>query len=165
MKVLLGLAGPQKTYGSGYDQLASIENLAGGGFNDYLAGNKAGNVLAGGLGGDYLLGKAGADRFVYTRIEDSGIAPSTRDTIADFNAGQGDKIDLSQIDANRIAAGQQTFDGTILKAFDTADATGQLVFNAASHVLYGSTDPDDAPEFSILLPGVHSFSAASLILA
>ncbi|WP_221064414.1 calcium-binding protein [Methylomagnum ishizawai] len=165
VKILLGLAGPQKTYGSGYDKLASIENIGGGDFNDYLAGNKTTNVLTGGLGGDYLLGKAGADRFVYTRIEDSGITQSTRDTIADFRVGQGDKIDLSQIDANGIAVGRKTFDGTILKAFDAIDATGQLVFNAASHTLYGSTDPDDVPEFSILLTGVHNFSAASLILA
>jgi Ca2+-binding RTX toxin-like protein len=166
VRVNLGLASSQYTYGSGYDTLASIENLTGSNFNDYLVGtNKANNVLTGGLGADSLFGKTGADRFVLNQLEDSGITPSTRDTIGDFDAGQGDKIDLSQLDADSVAAGRQAFSGAILSAFDTANATGQLVFDAANHVLYGSTDSDNAPEFSIALIGVNSLMSTSFILA
>jgi Ca2+-binding RTX toxin-like protein len=165
VKVNLGLATSQNTYGSGPDTLTAIENLIGSHFNDYLVGSKTNNVLTGGLGADSLFGKAGADRFVFRQPEESGVTPSTRDTIGDFNAGQGDQLDLSFLDADSMTPGRQTFHNTLLSAFDTTDATGQLVFDGVKHVLYGSTDPDQAPEFSIALIGVQTFTATSLILA
>ncbi len=164
IKVNLGLANPQKTYGSGYDKLVSIENIQGSHFNDYLVGSKLGNVLIGGLGGDYLLGKAGADHFVLDDAVDSGLTLKTRDAIGDFKAGKGDKIDLSHIDADSQTVGQQAFYNVILSVFSNTDATGQLVFDAASHILYGSTDSDNAAEFSIALIGVNSLAETSLIL-
>ena len=73
-----------------------------------IAGGGGGDTLIGGGGGDTLTGGAGGDRFTFTDISDS--APLAPDRITDF-AGKkgGDKIDLSAIDANASAAGNQAF--------------------------------------------------------
>ena len=74
-----------------------IDNLIGGSGNDRLTGNDianainggAGNdVIDGGLGTDTLTGGAGADIFAYRNSYG-------QDTITDFNATQGDRIDLA----------------------------------------------------------------------
>jgi Ca2+-binding RTX toxin-like protein len=119
-----------------------------------LAGN---DTLIGGLGADKLTGGKGADTFVFTRIDDSGLTVKTRDTITDFKHSEGDKLDLSTVDGNQT----YTFIGTI--AFDS-DATGQLRLDPKTGILYGSTNSDSAPEFSILLSGVKSLVAEDFIL-
>ncbi|MBP8247354.1 MAG: calcium-binding protein [Phenylobacterium sp.] len=50
--------------GHGYDVLASIENLVGGGSNDTLSGDDQENRLSGGAGDDFLEGLDGADHLV-----------------------------------------------------------------------------------------------------
>ena len=74
-----------------------IENVYGGDGNDTLIGNAADNYLSGGAGADLLDGKAGsdtlaggagADLFIY-------IVGDGADTIIDFSAVNGDKIDLT----------------------------------------------------------------------
>ncbi len=164
VKVNLGLTTTQNTYGSGYDTLTTIENLTGSGFNDYLVGSKTSNVITGGLGADYLFGKAGADRFVFNQA-DSGITSATRDMIADFNAAEGDLLDLSLIDADTTTSGQQAFNSLIVSVFDSVDASRQLLFDAVNQVLYGSTDADSEPEFAIALTGVNSLTTSALVLA
>jgi hypothetical protein len=85
----------------------------------------------------------------------------TRDTITDFKHSEGDKIDLSLIDTGSTLAEDQafTFIGT-----DAFSATGQLRFDAKTKILYGSTDADNQPEFSILLSGVKSLTIADFVL-
>jgi Ca2+-binding RTX toxin-like protein len=62
VSVDLTLAGFQAVGGGlGSDQLISIENLIGSGFNDRLRGNAGANELSGGLGNDLLRGSAGND--------------------------------------------------------------------------------------------------------
>ena len=60
--------------------------------NDELNGGGGNDVLNGGIGLDTLRGGAGADLFVFTAA-DSNFAGL--DKIVDFNAVQGDRIDLS----------------------------------------------------------------------
>ena len=55
-----------------------------------------------------LAGGAGADRFVFSTIDDS-LYGANADRISDFSHAQGDKIDLSAIDANTGARGGQAF--------------------------------------------------------
>ncbi|WP_028970345.1 calcium-binding protein [Sphingomonas sp. URHD0057] len=96
---------------------AAAINGTGNGLANVITGNSAANTLIGGGGGDTLIGGGGgdmltggvgADRFTLTNISDS--APLTPDRITDF-AGKkdGDKIDLSAIDADATAAGDQAF--------------------------------------------------------
>ena len=51
----------QNTFGSGYDTLISIENVAGTGFGDILVGNGSANRLEGYGGADLITGAAGND--------------------------------------------------------------------------------------------------------
>ena len=74
-----------------------IDNVVGGSGNDHLTGNGGANTIVGGggsdvldgqTGNDTLTGGTGADVFVYR--DNYG-----QDTITDFNAVEGDKIDVS----------------------------------------------------------------------
>ena len=60
--------------------------------NDQLSGGDGNDTLVGGLGKDTLTGGAGADTFVFGEH-----GPSNVDTILDYNAGEGDKIDLTAL--------------------------------------------------------------------
>jgi Ca2+-binding RTX toxin-like protein len=100
-----GTAGGSLTVGS--DRLSGIENLEGTINNDRLAGDAKANRLTGDMGADELLGRGGADRFVYYYTDDS--LPTAVDRILDFSRSQKDKIDLSGVDANEQASGDQAF--------------------------------------------------------
>ena len=127
--------------------------------NDTLSALAGNDILIGGLGADKLTGGLGADIFKYTSIDDSGIAVKTRDTITDFKHSQSDKIDLSAI---ALPNDQSfTYIGTI--AFST-DATAQLRLDPKTGILYGSTNADNTPEFSILLSGVKSLVPEDFVL-
>jgi hypothetical protein len=127
--------------------------------NDTLSALAGNDILTGGLGADKLTGGLGADIFKYMSIDDSGTTTKTRDTITDFKHSEGDKIDLSAI----VLPSDQSFTyiGTI--AFSN-DATAQLRLDPKTGLLYGSTNADNIPEFSILLSGVKSLVPEDFIL-
>jgi hypothetical protein len=157
---------------AGNDALTGTENkdkLSGLAGNDTLDGALGDDVLNGGVGNDLLIGSAGkdkltggagADTFKFASANESTFW--NMDTITDFKRAQGDKIDLSAIDSNPNVAGNQAF--SLEKAFNTTDATGQLYFDAKTHILYGSTDADSAPEFAITLNGVNTLLPADFVL-
>lgn len=107
---VMGYRGADLIYGgTGNDELwgdqdASFSNLTG---NDTLYGGSGNDILVGHSGADELIGGADADRFVYRVFNES--TPGMRDHIADFNAAEGDRIDLSFLDANALVSGNQTF--------------------------------------------------------
>jgi serralysin len=81
--------------------------------NDVLKGGAGNDTLTGGHGKDHLTGGPGADHFVFTSLGDRG------DRIADFNASQGDRIDVSALlDAYGYKGTDPIADGT-LKFVDT----------------------------------------------
>jgi hypothetical protein len=125
-----------------------------------LAGN---DTLIGGLGKDSLTGGVGADVFKFNSVNDSSALPKQADIITDFKHAQGDKIDLSAIDANSVSPSDQAFT-LITTATFSADATGQLRFDAKTSTLYGSTNADAVPEFAIVLSGVKTLVAEDFIL-
>ena len=143
---------------------AANNNLEGLGGNDILSGGAGNDTLVGGLGADRLTGGTGTDHFVFNAPAETGLTSATMDTIADFKTSEGDKINLLGIDANATVAGNQAF--TFLGAVSafTGNATGQLRFDAVSHILYGSTDADTAAEFAIVVTGVTSLAAANFVL-
>src|SRR6202008_3440530 len=106
--------------GSGGDaaggKLSSIEDATASPFNDQLTGSNGANHLTGGAGNDILIGGrgqdvltggAGAGTFVFKDVHDS--MPGHADQITDFSHAEGDHIDLSNIDANALATGNQAF--------------------------------------------------------
>lgn len=144
-------------------------NATGNGLANTLTGNTAANVLNGGAGNDWLaggagkdtlIGGAGADRFDFNVQADSGIG-TLRDVISDFRRADGDKIDLSGIDANLSQAGDQAFKFIGAGAF-TGNAAGLARFSGG--VLYISTDADTASEMEIQLTGVSSLQASDFYL-
>jgi Ca2+-binding RTX toxin-like protein len=75
-------------YGTAYNDV-----ITGGSGADYIYGNGGNDVIYGAGGADYLTGGAGADTFLFK----AATALGSSVTIADFNAGDGDKIDLHDV--------------------------------------------------------------------
>ena len=67
--------------------------IAGLGGRDEINAGGGDDIIVGGSGRDKMTGGAGADTFVFGTATLDGF----RDDVYDFNAGEGDKIDLSQI--------------------------------------------------------------------
>ena len=128
-----------------------------------INGNAVTNKIQGGLGADVLTGAQGADKFVYESAADSPATAGGWDVITDFDPGQRDRIDLRGIDADVVRSGNQKFTFIGEAAFSEANATGQLRFDSAAHMLYGSTDADAGAEFAIELTGVTSLSVHQLM--
>ncbi|WP_263866593.1 Ig-like domain-containing protein [Pectobacterium brasiliense] len=84
--ILNGGAGNDILFGQGGN-----DTLIGGEGNDLLYGGAGDDILIGGAGGDTLIGGAGADTFKW-QAGDIG-----NDVIKDFNAKEGDRIDLSDL--------------------------------------------------------------------
>lgn len=141
-----------------------IENAIGGAARDYLVGNQVANLLKGnagddvlnGLGGnDVLWGGAGADEFRF--FADSGI-----DTILDFLSGT-DTINLSEIDANTWAEGDQAFSFIDGRSFSRT--AGELLSYSilGAHFLAGDADGDGLADFVVGL-GLSSVQQTDLFL-
>ena len=130
--------------------------------DDALNGGAGNDVLIGGVGADILTGGLGADRFDFNSITES--AGLNIDTIADFSHVQLDKIDLSTIDAKAatpLINDVFTFIGNNI-AF--SNLAGQLMFDTATHSIYGDVNGDSVADFQIILTGVTSLVAADFIL-
>ena len=156
-----GTGSDHLTGGAGADTLkggAGDDNLSGDDGNDVLTGGDGNDTLQGGLGFDKLSGGAGADVFVFTAVADSSGKP---DVITDFVSGV-DKIDLSAIDG--VAGTPGSAFAFANAAPGDGQAAGVVWFDAATHMLYASTNADAKPELAILLTGVNALTAADLVL-
>jgi Ca2+-binding RTX toxin-like protein len=158
----------QATGGSGTDTLLNVENLVGSAYADTLRGNALANRIEGGNGSDWILGGGGADVLgggigadIFVLASTTESAVGALDTVLDFNRFQGDKLDVSRIDANTALDGNQAFTFIGAAAFG-ADATGQLRYEAG--VVYGSVDADADAEFAIALTGTPPLLAADFLL-
>jgi Ca2+-binding RTX toxin-like protein len=149
--------------GDGRDEIhggEDIDFLFGGAQDDTLFGDGGADRLVGSLGADKLTGGAAADTFEFRAAEDSGFKGAAADEILDLSAAQADKIDLSQIDANSLVAGDQAF--TFIgnnNAF--TGVAGQLRFNAGQ--LEGDLNGDGTGDFRIQV-NVASLVAADFVL-
>ena len=93
-----GLAANEQGSGTimAYDAAAVNHIMTGGLANDILTGGGGNDILAGGGGNDTLTGGSGADTFVFNQTGSSNV-----DHIVDYNALEGDTIDLQGLlDAN-----------------------------------------------------------------
>jgi Ca2+-binding RTX toxin-like protein len=142
--------------GAGNDSLVGSnfsDDFRGNAGNDTLQGLAGIDLLTGGTGRDMLMGGAHNDIFDFNAPAES-LVGGNRDRILDFNRGQGDKIDLSTIDADiRGTPGNQKFTFIGAAAFTHHD--GELRFS--SHVLQGDVNGDGRADFEIFV------NAASLL--
>lgn len=138
--------------------------LRGGGSGDYVYGyagdddlyGDAGNdVLVGGVGTDFLVGGTGADRFDFNAVSESYPSFERRDFIDDFMRSQGDKIDLSTIDASTFLANDQKFDfiGGLGFSGDGYGAELQVVRYNGYSVISGDVNGDGSADFAIEVNG------------
>jgi Ca2+-binding RTX toxin-like protein len=140
---------------------AAINGTGNAGSN-MITGNGGNNILTGGLGVDILNGGAGADTFDFNAVAESG-KKTLRDVVY-FSRSEGDKIDLSTIDA-AIGKGHKG-----LQAFEWADEdklgakftgeAGELRYKKG--VLSGDINGDGKVDFEIQIVG--KFTADDVIL-
>ncbi|MDR6631554.1 Ca2+-binding RTX toxin-like protein [Phyllobacterium sp. 1468] len=130
---------------SGNDTLWNVENVVTGSGNDTITASSAVNVIDGGAGNDTF-------RFLSAGDADG-------DTIAGFQPG--DKIDLSSIDANGGAGGNQSF---TLVAGSTLSGAAQLVVTHETRedgeytIVQGSVDGDSGAELRLSIKGNHDLT-------
>jgi Ca2+-binding RTX toxin-like protein len=141
--------------GDGADELYGQEG------QDSINGGEDVDRINGGLDKDVLTGGPDNDRFIFTNTEDSTLTEF--DEITDFDPG--DRIDLSTIDANASAAGNQAFNGTIIVGAGppVTLAVGRLYYDTTNQDLYGNATVDQDPDFRIHV-GVATLVAADIIL-
>lgn len=108
---------------------ASANDLRGGAGND---------ILNGGAGGDDLTGDLGADVFRFYLASES--TPIDFGTIRDFSAEEGDRIDLSLIDANTVLAGNNEFIWS--SAFTGSAGQFTVGTSAGSYLVQGDVNGD-----------------------
>jgi Ca2+-binding RTX toxin-like protein len=154
--------------GAGNDVLSGLggsDSLLGGSGNDTLRGSHGNDRLTGGSGADRLEGGTGTDTFAFLAASDS--TQSAPDTILDlgapFRSTSGDRIDLSGVDANAAASGNQTFvfGGSTIGRL-------RLINNGSNTEVLGNTDADTAVEFRIVIQDgstqASAYGAADFIL-
>ena len=146
------------------DVLISIENVNGSNFNDTLTGSGVANVLRGLAGRDTLTGGAGADSFVYAAISESAVGVNA-DRITDFNHAQGDRIDLSLIDANGGGIGNA---GLHLYRFRPLHRRGRAASLRRDKprvtTIAGDVNGDKVSDFHIQLTGNLALVAGDFVL-
>lgn len=144
---------------SGNDSFSSYggnDRLIGGAGDDRLDGGAGDDLLIGGQDLDLLTGGTGRDTFRMDRASDS--AEFARDTIRDFKPGI-DKIDLSRIDANQSAPGNQAF--KFIGGAEFSGRPGELRFMSRS--VLGDVDGDGNADLAINLRA-SSLSASDFLL-
>jgi serralysin len=159
---LLGSSGANALWGqSGNDVLkggGGNDRLYGGNGNDDLYGGSGNDDLYGGRGSDHLTGTSGSDLFIFQSIKDSPNT-SSRDVIFDFSRSQGDKIDLSDIDAIS-GGGDSKFHFIGSDSF--SDTAGELRYSGG--IVRGDVDGDGVADFSIKIDNGASLRASDFIL-
>ncbi len=126
--------------------------LNGGAGNDILhAGDGGTNVLIGGLGTDIMHGGTGKDIFKFNALNEMGLNEK-QDVIIGF--GANDKLDLSALKGYSFV-GLDAFTGA--KQLRYAVEGGDIV-------VYGNSNADGAPDFSIKLQGITTLSPDQLTL-
>ena len=173
--VLVNSAAPSSAVAPSYTLGANIENgtitgaanfsLTGNSFGNVMNGNSAANTLKGlngndiikgglgtdkligGVGADHLYGEGGNDQFIFSALTDSGVSVGLRDVIHDFTLG--DKISLSAIDANSIAAMDQAFRLDTNGSFSIGEIGLQI--SGADLIVRLNTDADAAAEMEFLV--------------
>jgi Ca2+-binding RTX toxin-like protein len=171
---LWGLAGNDKLDGgTGDDVLIGLDG------NDTLLGGDGNDQLIGNRGADQLTGGAGADKFIFGALfQSTADAP---DLITDFSGavvlstnsqghvirtpGEGDKIDLSVLDANINLAGDQAFT-LVQHGFSGAAGQAYSTFDAGTGItsLFLDVDGDARADMTIQLLGHVNLTGADFLL-
>ncbi len=180
--LLRGGLGSDTLSGNGGDDLLygedGLDTLDGGAGNDRLDGGiggdtmfgRAGNdTMIGGTGKDTLTGGTEADVFVFS-AGDTTLNSASYDRIADYNAAEGDLIDLDFVNGAldpahwfEAAIGTNNFADALSTARQSA-GIGNVVFIAGTTDgwLFYDANGDGVLEQAILLSGANSLGAVDI---
>lgn len=140
--------------GAGNDQLFGENGndvLRGNAGNDSLSGGDGNDTLIGGAGKDTLDGGAGDDHYKFNFTSESPVGVGSRDVVQSFQFGglnTGDKIDVSDIDANASVVGDQAFTFIGTNAF-TAPGQVNVHDEQGNTIVALNTDADPFAESQI----------------
>ena len=157
--VLIGDAGANLISG-----WAGNDKVEGGAGIDVLFGDGGSDVLVGGADRDTLTGGAESDRFVFSAASDSGVGYAKADLITDFSSAQGDKIDLSAIDANPKVLGDQDFTFIGTAAFSRHAGEVRAVSAGGQTGVFVDIDGNGAADMQIRLSGTVTLTANDFVL-
>jgi Ca2+-binding RTX toxin-like protein len=132
--------------------------------DDRLFGEYDDDMLTGGMGRDELGGGTGADRFVWYSTDETGTTTGTADMVVDFNFSQGDRIDLSLVDANVYAAGDQAFRFIGTNAFSGTPGEINYYHLDGNTYIQMQTGESADVEGVIRLNGIHTPEAGWFVL-
>jgi Ca2+-binding RTX toxin-like protein len=142
-QILGGAAADRITGGAGKDV------IYGGAGGDDLDGSAGNDRLIGGSGADTLTGGAGKDLFRFESLGDSSSATGI-DVITDFKSGlPGERIDLSAIDADSLASGNQAFSFIGVDAAFTAAGQLRVRQDDGAWFVEGDTNGDGTADLVI----------------
>ena len=171
-----GHQGSDTLYGEdGNDQLKAgqgDDTLDGGIGNDQLFGGAGNDILIGGDGNDWLRGEwgqdtltggAGADVFFYGKNE-GGTWAGNADTITDFSQAEGDRIDLSSLDAIAGNAGNDAFTFIADAAFSGTAGELRYSTDGSRTLVEADMDGDGVADFALVLDGDIALTGADFIL-
>jgi Ca2+-binding RTX toxin-like protein len=127
---------------------AGGDSLTGGAKADRISAAGGDDLIVGGGLGDAIDGGAGADTFRYLSVADS--AGAACDLISGFESGL-DRIDLSAIDANLAADGNQAFAFVGTAAFSNKAGELRAAWDAAtgSWAIQGDLNGDGRVDFQL----------------
>lgn len=142
----------------------SIRNDALLGFdgNDRINARAGNDILVGGEGRDVLSGGDGRDIFRYLAKDDSGTTAAARDVITDFSHADGDRIDLSRIDANEHTAANERF--RFVTAFSGGAGEVMVKQVAGGYLVLADTDGLAGSDFSVMVKTDGPLVATDFIL-
>jgi Ca2+-binding RTX toxin-like protein len=115
-------------------------NATGNGLNNSIAGNDHANVINGLGGTDSLQGNGGADTFTWSSVGHTGVTEWKSDKVLDFSFAEGDRLDLSDIDADVYAPGDQAFTFIGTAAFTLNAATPENTDVVPGEIRYYHAD-------------------------
>lgn len=175
--LLQGGAGNDRLYGgagdddirgdAGDDRLfgdAGNDRLSGGDGNDLIYGGAGNDTIYGGAGADLLYGDGGADRFMFRNGDFVGTLRESMKQIRDFSRAEGDKIDLSALDANIHTTADDKF--KFIGEGEFTKTAGELRLETANGntTIFGDTDGDGVADLMIKVCGTTTLNVADCVL-
>jgi serralysin len=151
--------GADTVYGGGNN-----DRLAGGNGDDTLNGGSGDDRLRGGNGQDNMFGGSGADKFWWKSVDETSTSTLAADWVWDFHAAEGDRIDLTDIDANVYAAGDQDFTFIGNAAFSGAPGEVRYYHDGGDTYIEMQTGTAVDVEGIIRLNGIHTPEASWFVL-
>jgi Ca2+-binding RTX toxin-like protein len=127
-------------------------SLDGGAGDDVIKAGNGNDILIGGTGNDILVGGAGADAFVVTAASIHTSGAIETDTVNDLVAVQGDRLDLSAIDADTITGGDQAFH-LVIGAFTHHAGEMTLTLSGGNTLLALDVDGDGRADYRMTIAG------------